>query len=66
MTKINKFSTDREIKNMTIEQALELIQKHINLGYSKINDFKPRKHMIKALEKAAEALKFQLEYNTMK
>jgi hypothetical protein len=66
MTQINRFSTDKEIKNMTIEQALELIEKHINLGYSEINDFIPRKHMVKALEKAAEALKFQLECNTMK
>ena len=55
-TQINWKSTDDEIENMTIEQAIELIEKQITLGKSS-GDFKPRKHMVKAFELALEAMK---------
>jgi len=55
-TQINWKSSDEEINNMTIEQAIELIQKQIDLGNTK-GDFKPRKHLVKAYELALEALK---------
>jgi len=56
---INWKSTDIEIENMTYKQAIELIQKQINLGMSN-GDFKPRKHMVKAYELAASALEKQI------
>jgi len=59
-TQINWKSTDDEIENMTIEQAIELIEKQIILGESK-GDFKPRKHMVKAYKIAVDALKFMLD-----
>ena len=59
-TQINWKSTDDEIDNMTIEQAIELIEKQIALGESK-GDFKPRKHMVKAYKIAVDALKFMLD-----
>ena len=58
-THINWKSTDEEIENMTIEQAIELIQKQVNLGKSN-GDFKPRKHMVKAYELAVKALEKQI------
>ena len=59
-TQIHWKSTDDEIENMTIEQAIELIEKQIILGESK-GDFKPRKHMVKAYKIAVDALKFVLD-----
>jgi len=59
-TQIHWKSTDEEIENMTIEQAIELIEKQIALGESK-GDFKPRKHMVKAYKIAVDALKFMLD-----
>ena len=53
---INWKSTDEEIENMTINQAIKLIENQITLGKSS-GDFKPRKHMVKAYELALEALK---------
>jgi len=58
-TQINWKSSDEEISNMTCEQAIELIQKQIDLGMSK-GDFKPRKHLVKAYELAVEALDKQI------
>jgi len=59
-TQINWKSTDDEVNNMTIEQAIELLEKQITLGESK-GDFKPRKHMIKAYKIAVDAMKFMLD-----
>ena len=59
-TQIHWKSTDDEIENMTIDQAIELIEKQIILGESK-GDFKPRKHMVKAYKIAVDALKFVLD-----
>ena len=56
---INWKSSDEEVNSMTHEQAIELIQKQVNLGKSN-GDFKPRKHMIKAYELAVEALEKQI------
>ena len=58
-TQINWKNSDEEINNMTYEQAIELIQKQINLGKSN-GDFKPRKHMVKAYELAVKALEKQI------
>ncbi len=55
LTEINMYSSDEKIENMSIEQAIEIIQKHVDLGH-KSGEFKPRKHMTKALEIALEAL----------
>lgn len=41
--------TDEEVENMTFEEAKEIIEKQIALGHSK-GEFRPRKHMTKALE----------------
>ena len=57
---INWGSTDDEIENMTIEQAIELLQKQIILGESK-GEFKPRKHMIKAYKIAVDSMKIVLD-----
>ena len=54
-TQINWKSSDEEISDMTHEQAIELIQKQINLGKSS-GDFRPRKHLVKAYELAVRAL----------
>ena len=58
-TQINWKSFDEEISNMTHEQAIELIQKQINLGTLK-GDFKPRKHVVKAYKLAVKALDKQI------
>lgn len=42
-------SSDEEVKNMTFEEAKEIIEKQIALGHSK-GEFRPRKHFTKALE----------------
>jgi len=61
-TQINWKSTDDEIENMNIEQAIELIEKQIKLGESKnVNSVGPRKHMVKAYKIAVDALKFMLD-----
>jgi len=58
-TQINWKSSDEDIQNMTIKQAIELIENQITLG--KLGgDFRPRKHMVKAYELALEALKNNL------
>lgn len=54
-TKINWKSNEKDIENMSIIQAIEILENHIKLGKSK-GDFKPRKHMVKALEIAVEQL----------
>ena len=59
-TQIHWKSTDEEIENMTIEQAIELIEKQIALGESK-GDFKPRKHMVKAYKIAVDSIKIVLD-----
>ena len=59
-TQINWKSTDDEINNMTIEQAIELLQKQIILGESK-GEFKPRKHTIKAYKIAVDSMKIVLD-----
>ena len=58
-TQINWKNSDEEINNMTYEQAIELIQKQINLGISN-GDFRPRKHLVKAYELAVNALEKQI------
>jgi len=58
-TQINWKSSDEEISNMTYEQAIELIQKQINLGKSN-GDFRPRKHLVKACELAVKSLNKQI------
>lgn len=40
---------DSDIENMTFKEAQEIVERQINLGHSK-GDFRPRKHMTKALE----------------
>ena len=59
LTQINWKSTDEEIKNMTIEQAIELIEKQISMSknLTSPNGWGPRKHMVKAYELAVEALR---------
>lgn len=42
-------SSDEEVKSMTFEEAKEIIEKQIALGHSK-GEFRPRKHLTKALE----------------
>ena len=42
-----------EIDNMTFEEAKELIKKQIKIG-NEDGEFKPRKHMTKALEMLLE------------
>ena len=59
-TQIHWKSTDDEIENMTIEQAIELLEKQITLRESK-GDFKPRKHMVKAYKIAVDSMKFMLD-----
>ena len=44
-----KHCSDKEIENMTFEEAREIIEKMIVLGHSK-GDFRPREHLTKALE----------------
>jgi len=58
-TQINWKSSDEEVNSMTYKQAIELIQKQVNLGKSN-GDFKPRKHMVKAYELAVKALEKQI------
>ena len=58
-TQINWKSSDEEISNMTCKQAIELIQKQINLGKSN-GDFRPRKHLVKSYELAVKALEKQI------
>ncbi len=61
LTQINWKSTDEEIKNMTTEQAIELIENQIGMGKSKNPQaLGPRKHMVKAYELAVEALRKQI------
>ena len=43
-------STDTQINKMTYDEAREIILRQIELGHSEGKDFKPRKHMTKALE----------------
>jgi hypothetical protein len=42
-------ASKKEINNMTVDEAIEIIQKHIDLGHTK-GDFRPREHMTKAME----------------
>lgn len=44
-----KYCSDKEIENMTFEEAKEIIERQIALGHSN-GEFRPRKHMTKALE----------------
>lgn len=44
-----KHCSDKEIDDMTFNEAKEIIERQISLGY-KDGDFRPRKHMTKALE----------------
>jgi len=61
-TQINWKSTDDEIDNMTIEQAIELLEKQIKLGESKnTNSVGPRKHMVKAYKIAVDSIKIVLD-----
>ena len=60
-TQINWKSTDDEINNMTIEQAIELIEKQISPDRLKGDTNKPRKHMIKAYKIAVNSMKFVLD-----
>lgn len=55
MTEINWHSTHKEIENMTIKQAMEIIKGQIDLGHTK-GDCRPREHMTKALEMAYECM----------
>lgn len=54
-TQINWKSTDKEIENMTYNQAIEILKNQIKLGKTKGN-FRPRKHLTKALELAVKAM----------
>jgi len=54
-------STDDEINNMTIKQAIELIENQISPDRLKGDTNKPRKHMVKAYKIAVDALKFMLD-----
>ena len=56
---INWKSSDEEVNSITHEQAIELLQKQINLGMSN-GDFKPRKHLVKAYELAVKSLEKQI------
>jgi len=58
---INWKSTDDEIENMTIEQAIELIEKQISPERLKSDTNKPRKHMVKAYKIAVDSMKFMLD-----
>jgi len=58
-TQINWKSSDEEVNSITHEQAIELLQKQINLGMSN-GDFKPRKHLVKAYELAVKSLEKQI------
>jgi len=49
-----KNTTKKEIDNMTLEEALEIVQRHIDMGLNAIKNpkdstFAPRYHMTKAL-----------------
>ena len=44
-----KDATKKEIENMQFEDAVEILQRHINLGNRK-GDFRPREHLTKAME----------------
>lgn len=44
-----KHCSDKEIENMTFEEAKEIIENMIALGHRK-GDFRPREHFTKALE----------------
>jgi len=50
---------EAQINWKSSDEAIELIQKQIELGMSN-GDFKPRKHMVKAYELAVEALEKQI------
>lgn len=50
-----KYASEQEVENMTLEEAKELIEKHIALGHT-TGDFRPRKHMTKAFAIANQAL----------
>jgi len=56
---INWKSTDEEINNMTIEQAIEILESGIKR--SKSNDYGLRKHMVKAYEIAVKNMKINLD-----
>lgn len=58
-TQINWKSSKSEINQMTITQAIEILENQIELGKSQ-GDWKPREHMIKAYEIAIKALKDKL------
>ena len=49
MDKRWKDATKKEIDNMQFEDAVEILQRHINLGKRK-GDFRPREHLTKAME----------------
>jgi len=57
-TQIHWKSSDEEIKAMTYEQAIELLENQIKMGKSTNPQAAgPRKHMVKAYELAVEVLK---------
>ena len=60
-TEINWHSSKEEIDTMTINQAIEILENHIAMGYSH-SKIKPRKHMTKALEIAVECMKNKYNY----
>lgn len=60
LTEINWRSSKQEIEDMTIEQAIEILQGQINLGKTK-GDFRPREHLTKALEIAVKCMKNNIE-----
>jgi len=60
-TQIHWKSTDDEIENMTIEQAIELIEKQISPDRLKGDTNKPRKHMVKAYKIAVDSMKILLD-----
>jgi len=60
-TQIHWKSTDDEVENMTIEQAIELLENQISPDRLKCDTNKPRKHMVKAYKIAVNVMKFVLD-----
>ena len=58
-TEINWKSSYEDIENMTVLQAIEVLELQITLGKTK-GDFRPREHLTKALEIAVECMKKSL------
>lgn len=53
-------STPEEINTMSFDEAVEIIERQIELGHSK-GDYKPRPHMTKALEIVLQTAKIQFD-----